>query len=247
MFHTCAFYGSLANVANTDTVAVVDDILAISNNHFLPQQDLDIIYAAALGALLDRQRIVSPTNRQITLPFIRAINVAAAFATNPAVDNYIDNPFRIRGLEELAIESTNTAAGPTDTWAILGLQNTYEPAPRGNVFHLRGTSTTATVADAWTTLAVAWADILPDGTYAIVGGELIGATEIAFRCILENQSWRPGGLASASVGLNPFRLQKNGGWGVWGRFKPTRMPIIQALNGAAVAAHTVYLDIMRVA
>jgi hypothetical protein len=247
MFNLCAYYGNLANVANTDTPSVVDDILAISNNHFLPQQDLDIIFAAAIGGLLDRQRIVSPTNRQITLPFIRPVHAAATFPTNPQVADYRDNPFRIRGLEELAVESTNTGAGPTDTWSLLALQTTFEPVPRGNIFTLRGTSTTATVADVWTTAAFAWADILPDGTYALVGGYLTGATEIAFRCILENQTWRPGGLAGTAAGNAAWPGQMKGGCGVWGRFKPTRMPIIQILNTAAVAAHTCYLDLVRVA
>lgn len=248
MFHLAAFFESIDNTANVDIQPVVDDILAISNNHFLPQNDLDIIFGASCASNLLRTRIVSPTNRQITLPFLRPIVDGTAFPANPDLPDYSDFPFRIRGLEELAVESTASAAGPQDNFVLLGLQQTYEPVPRGNIFTMRGTSVTASADSVWTSLAVTWADTLPEGSYMCVGGEVIGVTEIAFRFIFENQVWRPGGPATVLESSGGWRKLRKGALGVWGRFKPTRMPIVQILNSAAaVAVHTVYLDLIRVA
>jgi hypothetical protein len=246
MFHLCAFTESVAALTNTDITALNDDVLTISNTHFLPQQDLPIIFAAATGLLLDRARLVSPTNRLITLPHIVPVMLGDTIPTPPAVADYRANPFRLRGLEEFALEATTTAAGPSQVTGLIALQPSYEPMPAGNVFTLRGTSTTAAVAVTWTTIAMTWADILPEGVYAIVGGYYVAATPLAFRLIVEGQIWRPGGIGVAlSTGLlwNP---QLKGGLGVWGRFKPTAMPQVQVLNTAAVAVHTIYLDIMRV-
>lgn len=248
MFHLCAYSLALGTVANTDVPAVSDDILAISNSHFLPQRDYDLTFAAAMAATLNRARIVSPTNRQITLPFIRPIIAAALPPAVPNVADYTRNPFRIRGLEELAIEATSDIAMGTERCNVLvGLSSGFEPPPRGDVFTLRGTSTTAAVANAWTTLVTTWADILPAGTYACLGLEAIATNQVAARVIFENQVERPGCLGHATVGLKPWLKFQKGELGVWGRFKSTRMPIVQVLNNSTDAVHTVYMDLVRIA
>jgi hypothetical protein len=248
MFHTCAYTLALGTTANTDVPALNDDILAISNSHFLPQRDYDLVYASAMAATLNRARIVSPTNRQITLPFIRPAIAAALPPANPNVANYIANPFRIRGLEELAIEATSDIAMGTERCnVILGLSTGYDPPPRGDVFTLRGTSTTAAVANTWTTITMTWADILPAGTYACLGLESIATNQVASRLIFENQVERPGCLGAATLGLQCWESFQKGKLGVWGRFKSTRMPIVQVLNNSTDAVHTIYMDLVRIA
>lgn len=247
-FHTSAYATTtLSTTANTDVPAINDDIIAISNNHFLPQRDYDLVAAYTQSATLNRTRIVSPTNRQITLPFLRPINAGSTPATDTNVADYRAVPFRIEGLEELAAEMTSDIAMGNET-GITGifLQDRRDPVPPGNCFTLRGTSTTASVALTWTTIAVTWQDALPDGDYVCIGCSVVGVTEILFRIIFENQVLRPGGVAEVLVGNRSHEMFRKGGLGAWGRFKSTRMPIIQVFNTAAVASHTVFLDFVRV-
>ncbi len=246
MFHVAAYTASLGNVTNSDTAALTDDILAISNGHFLPQQDMNLAFAFGAGPNTDRIRIVSPTNRQITLPFIRPINVAALPATDPNVGDYRENPFRVRGLEELAIETTTNAIGPSRITVLLGLWDRPEPQPPGDVFTFRGTSTTAAVANTWTTIVTTFADILPAGNYVVTGMEVQSTNAIAARLILENQVWRPGSVSISALGNRTHAMFYKGGLGSWGRFRSTRLPIVQVLANAADAAHEIYLDIIRV-
>lgn len=247
MFHTAAYFtASLSTTANFDVPALGDDVLTISNSHFLPQQDLDLVAAAAMSANLNRARLVSPSNRQVTLPFIRPINAAAIPATQQEIPDYIENPFRIRGLEELALEaSSDIAMGNEDCNALVWLTPGLRIAPRGNIFTMRGTSTTAAVADTWTSLTMTWADILPQGEFAVLGLEVIGAGGIAGRLILEGQTWRPGCLAMATVGLQAPVIFRKGLLGDWGRFRSTSMPIPQVLCNTTTAVWTVYMDIVR--
>lgn len=247
-FHMAAYASTtLSTTANTDITAVADDILAISNNHFLPQNDMDLIAAYCQSATLNRARLVSPSNRQITLPFLRPVNAAATPATDPNVCDLSHQPFRIQGLEELALEASSDIATGNETFVgFVCLQDRRDPVPPGNIFTLRGTSTTASVALTWTTISTTWADALPDGDYVCVGLEVIGATEIGARAIFENQVLRPGGVAQVLVGSRTHYMFRQGRLGVWGRFKSTRMPIIQVFNSAAVSVHTVFLDLIRV-
>lgn len=247
-FHlSCYASTTLSTTANTDIPAISDQIIAISNNHLLPQVDYDLVAAYAQSATLNRVRLVSPSNRQVTLPFLRPVNAGATPATDPNVSDYRANPFRIQGLEELALEATSDVAMGNETFVGgVFLQDTYVPPPKGNIFTLRGTSTTASVALTWTDLAVTWADTLPDGDYVCVGLEVVGATEIFARLIFENQTMRPGGVCSVLVGSRTHAMFRQGGLGSWGKFKSTRMPIVQVLNTAAVSTHTVFLDLIRV-
>lgn len=248
MHHTCAYANAVLAALGTDvnTPPVQDDILAISNNRFLPQEDYQIVAAYAQSTTLNRARITSPTNRQITLPFIRPPSATTAPPTDPNVADYRASPFQIQGLEELGVEASTDLGAATEVFiAGLCLQKGFTPAPRGNIFTLRGTSTTAAGVLLWTNLNVTWADSLPEGLYAVVGLEVIGATEIMARCILENQIFRPGSVAQILVGSRTHDMFRLGGLGDWGHFRSTRMPIIQVLNLAATAVHTVYLDLIR--
>lgn len=246
MFHTIANFVAIANVADTNIPPVADGIMAISNNHFLPQKDYDLIYSAPMAVTLDRVRLNSPTNRQITIPFIRPFTAALSPPTDPNVADYRANPFRLRALEEFAFEGTDTAAGPNNCYVVSGLQTGFEPMPAGNVFTLRGASTTAAVAATWTQIAVTWADALPAGTYACVGLDVVSVTPVAARLTFENQVERPGALGVALVGSRNHAMFNKGGLGVWGRFKSTRMPTVEVLNDGVIAVHTVYLDLIRI-
>ena len=116
-FHMSAYASTtLSTTANTDIAAVQDDILAISNNHFLPQKDYDLVFAYAQSATLNRVRLVSPTNRQVTLPFLRPVNAGATPATDPNVADYRSTPFGIQALEELALEATSDIAMGNETF-----------------------------------------------------------------------------------------------------------------------------------
>lgn len=244
-FHSSALFVAIANVANTNVPPIQDGIIAISNAHLLPQRDYDIVYAHIAAVTLVRARMVSPTNRQITLPFIRPIQAALLPPTNPNVCDFRDNPFRINALEEFSIEGTDSAAGPNNCTAIVGLSESFEPVPRGNIFTLRGTSVTAAVANTWTQLVTTWDDALPAGQYAVVGMTAFATNQLAARLIFENQVVRPGSVGQVAEANRNHDMFRKGGLGTWGRFMSTRMPVVEVLNNGTDAAHTIYLDIVR--
>jgi hypothetical protein len=249
MHHTLAYANpALAALAvDTNGTPVQDDIIAISNNRFLPQEDYRIVAAYAQMTTANRTRISSPTNRQITLPFIRPIAASTAPVNDPNVADYRGQPFKVEGLEELGVDfSTDLGAATEVAIAALWLDKGFTPAPPGNIFTMRGTSTTAAAILSWTSLAVTWADSLPEGLYAVVGLEVVGVTEVLSRVILENQVMRPGSVASVLVGNRTHEMFRMGRLGNWGQFRSTRMPIVQVLNLAAIAVHTVYLDLIRI-
>ena len=245
-FHLLAYYvAPAATAANEDLTPVTDNVVSIVNGHFFPQQDTRCIFASAMTTNIDRVRITQPSLRLITLPFIRPVIDSLVPASLDRVADYTSNPLRIRGLEELGLEATQSS-GNADIGAVLGIQETYEAPPAGDVYTLRGSSTTAAVVDTWTTVTVTWADQLPDGVYAVVGLDGIGANCLAYRLIFEGQTWRPGTIAMPADSAIPDSLFHWGNLGTWGRFRQTAMPQVQVLSNTTTAAHEIYLQIVKV-
>ena len=247
MFHLLGYHVLLGTTADTVVPAINDGIFTLQNNGFQPQRNVEALFAYAGSATLDRAKIVSPSNRQITTPYIRPIQESLNPGDDPNVADFSKNPFTLRGLEVVTIEATSDIAmGTEDCFAFIGVQDQHTPAPQGNIFTLRGTSTTATTADVWSNIGeITWEDTLPEGEFAIVGLEVDSANAIAARIIVQNQRYRPGSLSitdSAERGHDMFR---KGRLGLWGRFRQTAMPEIEVITEASDNSHVIYMDIIR--
>lgn len=249
MFHLVANTIALGTTANTAVPAIQDDFIprnSTTNNFMLPQ-DMDLVAAAAMSATLNRVRINTPTLRMITLPFIRPVFVNALPQAQGRIALYLDQPFRLPAWEELAIEATSDIAMGTERfnslmWLAMGL----DPIPPGRIFTMRATSTTAAVANAWTTIAYTMADNLPPGTYALVSSECISTNGIAHRWNIPNQIMRPGFLSHGALGDAAGLSQMGRQFGLMGTFVNTNLPQAQVLCNAADAVHTLYMQLVKI-
>lgn len=247
MYHTSSYFLSLANVANTGLNAITDDILFIQNNHLVPQKDMFLALAIAHAVTLTRARINNPSLRQVAPSQIRPITASLLPGDKPNVAYYLDSPLKMRGLEEIVIEATDSAVGPNNAYCHLFLlDGPIEPVPQGDIITIRATGTTTVVAQAWTTCQLTFDDSLPVGRYVCVGMTFQGATAVAGRAIFDNQIWRPGVVGTTNLSDRPsdYFLQRE--LGIMGRFQSTSLPRFQALCNAADTAQTVYFDIIKV-
>jgi hypothetical protein len=247
MHHTLAWRVSAADTTETDITPVTDGIWTIQNSHFLPGTNWSLLTMYAGAATPSSARLVTPTFRQITTPYVRPLNTDIVPGNLPGVADYRNNPLTLRALEEIQLLATQASGGAAVIAGVACVsQQASVPMPSGDIYTLQGTGTTTCVAGSWTQCAMTWQDTLPQGVFAVVGGQFIGATPIAGRIILEDQVNRPGGLGTSAVDLIPSPIFQKGGLGIWGRFNSNRMPNVEFLCNAADTAQTVYLDIIRV-
>lgn len=247
MHHLAAYTELLGTTADTDIDALTDDILLIQNNHFVPAQDMDLLAAWGGSATLNRFRLAQPTIRQITTPYVRPTNVGVTPLSRPPVADYRRMPFRFYRNEEIQIQATSDIAMGTERFTgLVWLRVATVVPPVGAPFTLRGTSSTAAAANAWSTLTTTWQDTPKAGQYAVVGLTVFSTNAIAARLIFENQQWRPGALSVTSIGNIEHEMFHNGGLGEFGRFDAYRMPNVQVLCNGADATHVIHLDIVRV-
>lgn len=247
MFHTLAWFISIGQTADTDVTPVSDSVMLVQNSHFVPQQDVKLLWAAAMSATLNRARFATPKTRTLTNPWIRPIIEAAVPPSNPAVQFRGDNPFVFRGLEEIQLLATSgLAMGNENFTAVASLAVGMQPIPQGDIYPLRFTSTTPAVANKWSQLTVTFQDTLPTGTYAVVGLEHESANGQAARLIFQGQQFRPGALSVTALANRQNSVFYDRKFGVFGTFPQTAMPLIEVLCNGADASHEGYMDIIRI-
>lgn len=246
MFHLAAWSKLIDNTANTDVTPVTDDILPIQNSHFVLPQDMQLVAAWAASATLSRARLNSGSLRQVNPPYFRPLNVAALPANDPNLVELAHRPFTLKGQEELILEATSGVAMGTERSTFLAwMMPNFDPAPQGDTYFIRFTSTTAAVANVWTTLAVTFETSLPKGRYAAVGCELQSTNGQAHRLIFDNQIWRPGFLSISSLGNRTHVYDYRQTLGKWGEFTTVSLPRFQVLVNGTDAAHEGYLQCVR--
>lgn len=247
MYHLAAYYDTITNVTNDPVNALQDDIITVQNNNFLPPQDMYVPAAMILGSTALQARLTSPSLRQITPPQLLNINKAALPATDPNYVDYLTNPLLVRGLEELQLQVTGDSTASTAVTGLVWLMDRPWPlSPMGDPITLLGTSTTAAVANTWTTVTYTLNDQLPTGLYEMHASFVCSTNAQAHRWIADNMYWRPGMPSSANPSTRQPLWCQPGVLGVMCQFRNTSLPRLQVLANGTDNAHTIYMRVKRI-
>jgi len=245
-YHTVAFFENMSTTGFEGVNAVQDTILNTVNNRILPGSNYGLSYVYVNSADVSLARLDSPQSRAVVLPLFPEVDQNSGPSSDPNINDYRQNPFTIRGLEEFQPQIDNVSGGPSDQFVIMGLQESFQPVPAGEIWTMHGTSTTSTNAGEWTTITISWSDELPAGSWALVGGLAQSTTGIAYRWVLEGQDLRPGGVCTTSLANRTADMFYGGGLGVLGKFQAWNPPRIQMLESSASSDIDVFMQFMRI-
>lgn len=251
-FHVAAYNESVAAVTDSDINAVLDEVLVTRNSHLILTTPYNLLAIYGQGSLLSRLKFANAGLTQLGSNHIWPIEVSATIPDLPQIMDRRDSPMKLPLNEEITIQGTTTAAGPSDVDAVLFLGtpmwNMNFP-PHLDRLMMRATSVVAAGAEsAWTALANITFERDPlAGVYAIVGASVVAADAIAFRLRFPDQPAvngkqnRPGGLVQNAANLQPHPAFM-GGFGEWGRFHTFSPPQIEVLDDTAGGTYEVRLD-----
>lgn len=248
-FHLAAFKATVAAAASYADLSLANDqhfTMSASGKAIMPYSArLKAMYA--LGATLSAGRLYAPSLRDIVYPELHPIDLVAAVPDLPAI--IIPEPGfepRVVAGEEVNFQTSNSAGGATDAQAAFGwFESRPESAPPGVVHTLRLSATITTSAYAWVSGTMTPSDTLPSGKYAVVGMHCFGTGMLAARLVPTEGGPRPGVLAQATVGLDPWPWFRYGRMGKFLEFYNTSLPNLEVFNSGANSAQTVFLDIVR--
>lgn len=248
MFHLTGWFGTTPAAVQTafDLPPLPEPNFHIQNSHVIIPKPMNLLLAWAGAAAMTQARFNSGSIRQVNPLYILPPELAVLPSSNGPLANWLSNPFRIVGPEELVAETgSSNAAGEKQKVLAWLTPDQITPIPSGPEYLLKFTSTTAAVIDAWTQLAIAFETSLPLGNYAVIGCEMFSTNLVAFRMIFDNMYWRPGALGKQAVQHRQRDVFFDGSLGLWGVFSTISLPRIEVLCNVADVAYTGWLKVVR--
>lgn len=250
-FHFCAYNESVGLITDTDINAAEDEIIQVRNSHLIFSEPYRLLGITAIGSLLSRLRFANMGFIYRGIQHIWPLNVSAAIPTLPVVQKWMPRGIPIPMNEEITLQGTTTAIGPSDVSAGLWIaKDGWQPVePTGeDIGWIRATVVIAAGAEAaWTTpVAIALERDLFNGVYAVVGAQVVAANALFFRMQFrtntpeDGRTHRPGGFVQDTANLNPWEPQSMG-LGEWGRFATYELPSIQTFDDTAGGTYEVRL------
>lgn len=251
MMHLACFGGAKTDSTNNQNVpALIDNGLVTSaNNRYISPALVQVFAAMASNDAVTRARITAPSLRQEGLPEIFPVNLLATQATQPIVCLYDNYGPSIRANEEFGIEMSNGAATIDFARCFLAIRDRMVPVPAGKRMRIVGTSTQTLVVDTWTLGGITLDQVLPYGTYAVIGMAAVCTACYGARLVFpQGQMWRPGCPVSPTVGgVDANQAFLSGKLGEWGRFPSIAQPQLELVGSTAGAqTATVILDLVQV-
>lgn len=249
MFTTVAFSKSqdAASVFTTLTAVPDQHITAISDVIYVPEFANQIVGVYLAGR-------ATAKNAYFDAPSLRRVNKLYICPIQTAIIPSGDESFFMRMLSPLPLEvgegikvyeNSATAAAAIVTCGLWLADKPLVPVS-GEIFTVLATAAITVVASNWANGALTFADVLPVGTYAIVGAHCVHTNGVLFRFVPVGSMNRPGGLSSANIGASGLASQRYGGMGQWCTFHTTTPPSLDVLGVAAGAVQTLHIDLMKV-
>lgn len=194
-------------------------------------------------------RLNSPWLRRNFLPEIFPAEVSATVPDNPAFVYYDDYGPMLQAGEGFTLEVSGDATAATRVQGVAFLEDTFQPAARGQAFTMPYDLSVTTTAGVWTVTTGTARQNLTAGTYEIVGMAASGTEATAVRLVIPGVGGaRPGCIPMATYGnTHAPQMWRFGRLGSFGRFTQINQPQFELL-GFAGAAETpvVYLDLVKI-
>lgn len=148
--------------------------------------------------------------------------------------------------DQFGFQADNNAAAELQRFAAI-LHDGDNSVPPGPISALQFTASIAATAETWSSGVITLAQALQPGTYAIVGLDVVGATQMFARLVMAEGGPRPGVISRASNAIFPPFNFSGGSFGEFGRFTNYSVPQLEILNTAtATIAIQGVLEVIRV-
>jgi hypothetical protein len=234
---------SLVNVA-----ACADPHVRVSGDDVVVPANLNFVFGVyGIGVSITRAQLVSPSIRR-RYPFeVTPLELASEPADPVKYYPFPASPIQLDPDESLNFQAAEGGAGATRSTGLVWLSDgPISPVSGLEVFTIRATNTSTLSAYAWTNGALTFSDTLPAGDYAVVGMRASSTGMIAARLVFSQYPWRPGCIASDTLGEVGHPAFRQGNLGEWGTFSHNTPPTVDFLSDSADTSQTVDLDLVMI-
>jgi hypothetical protein len=249
MFTLVCFSESQDSATLVNVAAVADPHIRVSGDDIsVPSAVSNIGGVYAIGSAITRASLVSPSIRR-RYPFeVTPVEIASEPADPVKFLPLFQSPIALDADESLNAQAAENGAGANQSSIFVWLTDgPIQPVTGLEMFTVRATNTSTLSAFAWTNGALTFNDTLPSGEYAVVGMRASSAGLLAARLVLSQYPFRPGVIASDTVGELGSPTFRFGNVGEFGRFTHLTPPTVDFFSISADTSQTVDLDLVMVA
>lgn len=250
MHHTLAFFNTTTGALTlSDSPAVTDGWATVTNNHFIMQEDMDLLIAAGFADTITRLQLNLPHWRFVNQPEITP--VIQTWDGPEAINPYMLEPktLTVNNIDELQalVSSSGTATNGILTALWLAPKVRTLNVPAGDVYPCRFTAAITGATGAWARGNFTFDSTLPAGEYAVLGLDVVDPASQLARLRFQNYTMLPGTwVRNGATGTNS-RVFRNGRLGNWGQFKNTAQPTLEIFSASGGATSQVgVIDLVRI-
>lgn len=251
MFHTSAFFASIANDGNLHQLTeVADSILPASGAGLLSSSLAYLMGIGFVGLTAVRGQMQAPSLREFGSLDVEPVNIGTLWESPPRFDDLSRKMIPLAQSEEWdLLAAQNDAMVSRNEYGFLwSSDGNIDPFPPKKIVQLFWNASIGLVANKWSILQITLTQPLYPGRYAIVGARMKSAGALAFRFVPSGnptgQAWRPGGIAVQGDDQLDHPMQRKGGWGKWLDFTNTTVPQIEAFSISADSSEAGVIDIV---
>ena len=251
MFHTSAFFSSIANDGALHQLSEVpDSILPASGEGLLSSQLSYLMALGFVGTSAARGQFQAPSLRDYGNLDVEPVNIGTVWESPPRFDDFIMKPIPLAQSEEWdAFGAQNNATTAENNYCFLwSSDGNITPLPPKKIVQIHWTASITLALGEWSLMQVTLAQPLTAGTYALVGARTKSAGCLAFRFVPsgspQGNNWRPGGIGVQTADQLDWPRQRKGGWGTWLQFTNTTIPQIEMFSVSADTSEEGIIDII---
>ena len=248
VFTLIAYSESQDSATLTNVAALVDPHVRVVGDDIVVPDALPYVGGVyGIGAAISRAQLVSPSIRRRYPYEVTPLDINAEPSDPVKYLPFFQSPIALDASEALNFQCAENGAGAQQSSGLVWLcDGATTPISGEEMFTIRSTNASTLVAYAWTNGALTQSDTLPAGTYAVVGMRASSAGLIAARLVFSQFPWRPGVIASDTLGELGVPIFRMGGLGVWATFEHNTPPTVDFLSVSADTSQTVDLDLVLV-
>lgn len=217
------------------------------NNIIVPNPYPNLAGVYALGDTLTGARVESPSLRRVLLRDIAAYNQGLYPPYTPLVEEMYENPMPLEPTEPLRFLAREAAAGAKRLNGLVWLSDGPLTPIGGDIYTVRALAAGSATTYAWVNAPLSIDQVIPAGTYQVVGLAAYAPNLVAARLVFVGESQRPGVIGASSPWSGGMDVFRRGRLGVWGEFEHSQPPTVDYLLSGVAATVEVYLDLLKVA
>ncbi len=250
--HTIAFAMSVLSAGVLQAITPVPDATVTENGTliYVPAKYNKVVAIGAVCASssFSAAALHAPSLREMFFPSIDPLINSPSFTSGNSVERHFTDPLVLETNEGLEFFADGGGDGTTPqvvTGVVWLSDGPIQPA-KGKSYKLSASSTIATVPNAWKNGPLVFSQVLPVGTYQILGLRAFGTGLIAVRLVFIGASavTRPGVPGMPNIRNTPIDGFMSGEFGVLGSFNSITPPSIDVLGGNDVA-QTYEFDLIK--